>query len=460
VSEERGESAGLPAELVDWIRSATGAAELRVERRTGGASREGYAVDVRGADGAERALWLRVDSGAGPQSHTLYSLRREAAVYRALGATPLRVARLVAVHPRLEVFLLERIEGRGWFAEIREPAQQIAVATDFMAQIALLHRIDPRSLDLPELGEPTRVSDHVRAEIDEWEAQYREHDVAEPLFTLAIAWLRARLPADGDWPVVLVQGDTGPGNFMYRGDRVAAITDWELAHWGDLHDDLGWICVRDAQERFTHLPDRLRDYERLGGRRIDPARLRYFRVLAQARCAIGTRRGLLARDHRAEMAAHLIFNSLHMRLLAEALAGAEGLELPKSEPLEPGETDASWAFDVALDDLRLHVVPALGEGFAARRAKGLARLLKYLRELERLGPSARQAERRELSDLLGRDVADLREGRAALCAAIESGAVDVHGALGFCLASVARSTQIARPAMGALADRHHAPIDG
>jgi aminoglycoside phosphotransferase (APT) family kinase protein len=451
--------AGLPAELADWIRSATGAVELHVERRTGGASREGYAVDVRTADGAARALWLRVDSGAGPQSGTLYSLRREAAVYRALGSTPLRVARLVAVHPRLEAFLLERVEGRGWFAEIRDPAQQLAVATSFMEQIALLHRTDPCSLDLPELGAPTCVSDHVRAELDEWEAQYRAHDEPEPLLSLALAWLREHLPPDGDWPVVLVQGDTGPGNFMYRGDRLVAITDWELAHWGDLHDDLGWICVRDAQERFTHLPDRLHDYERFGGRRIDTARLRYFRALAQTRCAIGTRGGLLARDHRAEMAAHLIFNTLHMRLLAEALAEAEGLERLPTPPLESGEARGEWAFDVGLDDLRLHIVPQLGEGFAARRAKGLARLLKYLRELGRLGPCAQEAERSELSALLGREVADLREGRGALCAAIRSGAIDLRRALGFCLAQADRLTQIARPAMGALADRHYAPLD-
>ena len=452
-------AAGLRPELVDWIRSATRAVELKIERRTGGASREGYAVDVRSADGAARALWLRLDSGAGPQTNTLYSLRREAAVYRALGATPLRVARLVAVHPSIDAFLLERIEGRGWFAEIRDPRQQESVARGFMAQMAQLHGLDPRALDLPELGAPTRISDHVRAEIEEWEKQYRENDEPDPLLALALVWLRERLPPDGDWPVVLVQGDTGPGNFMYRVDEVAAITDWELAHWGDLHDDLGWICVRDAQERFTHLPDRLRDYERAGGRKIDPARLRYFRVFAQARCAIGTRRGLLARDHRAEMASHLIFNTLHMRLLAEALAEAEGLALPTFEPLEPGDADASWAFDVALDDLRLHVVPQLGESFAARRAKGLARLLKYLRELERLGPSARQAERGELAELLGRAIPDLREGRAALCAQLERGALDVQRALAFCLAQVTRTTQITRPAMGALADRHYSPIE-
>jgi aminoglycoside phosphotransferase (APT) family kinase protein len=446
-------------ELFDWVRVTTGAVDLEVERRTGGASREGYAVDARGADGTVRALWLRADSGAGPQSGTRYSLRREAAVYRALGGTSLRVAGLVAVHPDREAFLLERIEGDGRFAAIADPAQQEAVATAFMEQIATLHALDAGALDLPELGPLGSIADHVHAELHEWETQYREHDEPDPLLALALAWLHARLPADGDWPLVLVQGDTGPGNFMYRDHEVAAITDWELAHFGDLHDDLGWICVRDAQERFPDLAARFRDYERFAGRRIDPGRLRYFRVLAQARCAIGTRRGLLAHDHRAEMAAHLIFHTLHQRLLAEALADAEGLTLAPTEPLEPVDVDAAWAYDVALDDLSTHIVPALGESFAARRAKGLARLVKYLRELARLGPSADRAERRALGELLGHDVVDVRAGRGELCAAIDAGGVDLRAVLAFCVARAHWTTEIVRPAMGALADRHYSPIE-
>jgi len=446
-------------DLVDWIRAATDAVDVKIERRGGGASREGYTVDVRTADGSMRALWLRADSGAGPQSDTLYSLRREAGVYRALGATTLRIARLVALHPERDAFLLERIDGDGRFSAITDPRQQVAVATSFMEQMARLHAIDARSLDLPELGPITRIRDHVHAELDEWDAQYRAYDEPDPLLVLALAWLRDRMPDDGDWPVVLVQGDTGPGNFMYRGDEVAAITDWELAHWGDVHDDLGWICVRDTQETFPDLAARFRDYERFSGHRIDPDRLRYFRVLAQTRCAIGTRRGLLSRDHRAEMAAHLIFNTLHQRLVAEALADAEGLDLPSTPPLDAVDADAAWAFDVALEDLRAHVVPELGDGFAARRAKGLARLLKYLREEQRLGPAAEQAERAALTSLLGHDVDDVRAGRWELCAAIDADRVELGDVIPFCRARADWTTQIVGPAMGALADRHYAPIE-
>ena len=446
------------AELVEWIRATTGAVDVQIERRSGGASREGYTVDVRAPDDTVRALWLRADSGAGPQSDTLYSLRREAAVYRALSATPLRVARLVAVHPERDAFLLERIDGDGRFSAITDSARQVAVATSFMEQMALLHSMDARSLDLPELGPITRISEHVHAELDEWDAQHRAHDEPDPLLTLALAWLRDRMPDDGDWPVVLVQGDTGPGNFMYRDDEVAAITDWELAHWGDLHDDLGWICVRDTQERFTDLAARFRDYEQFSARRIDRERLRYFRVLAQTRCAIGTRRGLLSRDHRAEMAAHLIFNTLHQRLVAEALAEAEGLDLPPTPPLDAVDADAAWAYDVALEDLRAHIVPELGESFAARRAKGLARLLKYLREQQRLGPAAERAERDGLADLLAHPVDNVRDARAELCAAIDAGHVNLRDVIAFCRARIDWTTQIVGPAMGALADRHYAPI--
>lgn len=458
MSESDRDTASVPEDLLGWVREVTGALEVNGERRVAGASRQGFAVDARLPDGSVRALWLRVDSGAGPQSGTLYSLRREAAVYRALRETGLRVAKLVALHPTRELFLMERLEGRNWFAEIREPDTQVAVARAFMAELARLHRLDPRALDLPELGAPARIADHVREEIAEWERQYRAQRDPEPLLALALAWLGRHLPPDGDWPLVLVQGDTGPGNFMYRGRELVAITDWELAHWGDLHDDLGWIWVRDAQERFSDLPERVREYERALGRKIDRERLRYFRVLAQTRCAIGTRNGLLARDSRGEMANHLIYNTLHMRLLAEALAEAEGVEVPASVPLAAGESE-SWAFDVALDDLRVHVVPSLGEGFAARRAKGLARLLKYLREQARLGPAAQAAERAELGDLLGHEVRELGPARAALGLAIERGEVELRVALGFCLRAVDRTTQLVRPAMGALADRHYAPIE-
>jgi aminoglycoside phosphotransferase (APT) family kinase protein len=400
-----------------------------------------------------------MDTGFGPQSQGVYTLRREAAVYRVLAPTPVKVARLVALHPTREAFLLERLEGRNWFAEVTDPVEQVTLASAFMRQLAELHRLDPRDLELPELGVPDRVGRHVIDELDIWDEQYRQQGEPEPVLVLALSWLRRHLPPDDDWPVVIVQGDTGPGNFMYRNAEIVAVTDWEMAHLGDLHDDLGWIYVRDLQERFTHMPDRLRDYEQASGRRIDLDRLRYFRVLAQTRCAIGTRNGVLVRDRRGEVANNLIYYALHLRLVVEALVAAAGLEL-ETEPLpDTGDTTDTWVYDVALDELRDLIVPNLTDGFASRRAKGMARLIKYLREVDRLGAAARHAELADLSELLGYGCGDLPAARTELCDTIDAAAIDERRVLQYCLRQSGRETQLMRPAMGALADRHFAPIE-
>jgi aminoglycoside phosphotransferase (APT) family kinase protein len=445
--------------LEGWVAEVTGATRLKVHRGVGGASRAGHASDAELPDGTVAALWLRSDPGFGPQSKTLYSLPREAAVYRALGPTPLRVAKLVAVHPSEPAFLLERIEGASRFAQIPDPQEQLAIAHEFMAQLAALHRLDPDALDLPELGAPGRLHEHVLDEIAEWESQYDAAGGGVPVITLAFAWLRAHVPDAGDWPVVLVQGDTGPGNFMYRDGHLVAITDWELAHWGDLHDDLAWILVRDTLERFPDLAARLRDYEVASGRRIDPDRLGYFRVLAQLRATIGTLAGLRSHDGRGEIAWQLIYNTLHTRVLAESLAAVAGVPLPV--PIADDDLGGAhaWVFDVALHDLRDVIVPALDDPFASTRAKGLARLLKYLRALDGAGSAFDALERIELTDLLDTPVVDVEDGRRALCDRIAVGALTAEQVLPHCLAQAGRDTALMREAMGVLADRHVTPVD-
>ena len=46
---------------------------------------------------------------------------------------------------------------------------------------------------------------------------------------------------------------------------MTAIVDWELAHFGDPMDDIAWVSLRTVQDTFTHLPDRLREYEAPSG---------------------------------------------------------------------------------------------------------------------------------------------------------------------------------------------------
>jgi hypothetical protein len=317
-------------------------------------------------------------------------------------------------------------------------------------------------LHLPGFEAGRSLSAYIEDEIDIWERVHLEGAAArDPLVVMAAAWLRRHLPDDEGTAVVFVQGDTGPGNFMYRDDRVAVVLDWENAHFGDFHDDLAWIYVRDLQERFTHLPARLADYERASGNTVDLRRLRYFIVLAQMRCAIGTLNALAVQDARGEMANHLIYSGLHLRMLAEALAGAAEVPLPDPLPRAdaPVETGWTWLYEVALQELRDVVVPGLAaNAFASRRAKGVARMLKVLEENDRLGAALDKVELAELRTLMGPGVDSTPHGRSMLCDAVASGAVDEAEGIRYGLGYVNRRTALLRGAMGDLANRHYSPV--
>jgi hypothetical protein len=179
------------------------------------------------------------------------------------------------------------------------------------------------------------------------------------------------------------------------------------------------------------------------------------------RCAVGTLNALAVHDARGEMANHLIYSALHLRMLAEALAGATEIPVPDALPLSdecPG-TEWTWLYEVALQDLREIVVPGLANnGFANSRAKGVARMLKVLEENDRSGEALEKAELVDLRILLGRSVENTREGRSMLCHAVSTGTLDELEGIRYGLRYVNRRTELLRTAMGDLANRHYSPV--
>ena len=65
---------------------------------------------------------------------------------------------------------------------------------------------------------------------------------SHPAFDLAIRWLDANRPETlGN---CLIHGDFRLGNLLIGEDGLRAVLDWEIAHYGDPAEDLGWMCVR------------------------------------------------------------------------------------------------------------------------------------------------------------------------------------------------------------------------
>ena len=176
------------------------------------------------------------------------------------------------------------------------PLQQRAqIARDMYDHLAHIHQADWRALGLGEvLTDPGDQA--ALAAVDDWEAQLRDVQLdPQPELAYVIAWLRANAPANDR--TVLVHGDFKPGNVLMVGDDVSAVLDWETAHLGDPHEDLGWVTnpLRAGEHRIPdvwepqHLLDR---WSETTGWPVNPAVVRWWQVLANLKLSVIVLRGL------------------------------------------------------------------------------------------------------------------------------------------------------------------------
>ena len=427
--------AQLAPDVTNWITSVTRGRITRAQRILAG-GRYGWYIDVEDGAGKVHELFLqqsRSDAGD-PERSPFNSFRMEGEVYRALHPH-IPVPKPWGINEAIGGFLVDRVPGVAWMHPPADPAEQLSVAQDFIRHLAKLHALDPAELDLPSYHPVKSAREHQLDRLAVFRAQAEANgEPIEPMLRISLEFLENNIP-DYDGPVVLVQGDTGPGNLMYKDGRVTGIIDWELAHLGDPMDDIAWLCWRTVQHTFTDFAERLREYQALSGHRIDVDRVNYYRVNAfVVLCAAsssqagafglpsmtapsadsGAARSASAESERGADGSAFAMTTLHRRMRLTALADALGIELPPRQVQGEAAPRPEYAsYDDLLDQMRL-IVPEIGDANATRQAKGLVRKLKHLKELSRNGTLFDRFELDHITGLLGERPASLGKGRAAL----------------------------------------------
>jgi aminoglycoside phosphotransferase (APT) family kinase protein len=268
-------------------------------RLGGGSSQENWAFDAEmdTPDGTVHRPLLMRREPAGGVVDTARDV--EFALLRALGETDLPTARvhLLDDGTRLErgAMIVDRLPGRAHRAVLRDTdplglgeQARMALAGRLPVLLATVHSLDIDAHGLTDIL--PAVADPARSELDRWESELNRVELEpHPGLREVIAWLRERLPAPG--PVRLVHGDFRPANVLVDHGEIAALLDWELAHLGDPHDDLGWYtCSVYRREHF--LDDRwspadfLNSWSERTGLALDPARLHFWQVMSAFRLAV------------------------------------------------------------------------------------------------------------------------------------------------------------------------------
>lgn len=450
----------LPGDLADRIEAATNARILAVRPRGGGgASRQGAEIDLRWPDESTSSAYLNHDvhrAGAGDDD----AFAREAAILRALSGplaeSGVRTARFHAALPERRALICGLVSGHDRFAAITDEAQKLAVARDFMAQLARLHGIDISRHPVDGMGAITPAATQIRQRLRRLRAANQQRQ--DPLIHLALDWLEANVPGDLPDPVI-VHGDAGPGNFLYAGDQVTALLDWELVHYGDPMADLAMLSIRMLFQNFIPLPAAFAAYVEAGGFPIDLRRIRYWRLLFQT--------GFAGRGQRLDpdappppnLGMNLVYATIHRRVLSEALAEAAGIVLPAVILPEVSPPRHDHSFAIALDDIRDSIVPRVKDQQAAVKAKGLARLVKWWRAINRFGAAFDAVGTAEIATILGQELTDHSTAWQAFCSAVSSNSLAFETALGVVHAHEIRDAALMADAMGRLAHTRFPPLE-
>ena len=113
-----------------------------------------------------------------------------------------------------------------------------------------------------------------------------------PALEFGLRWIEEHLPQETRYTVV--HGDFRLGNLIVdETDGIRCILDWELSHFGDPMEDLGWLCIRTW--RFGgQLPvagvgsreDLIAAYQEASGHTVDSGAVRFWEAFGCVKWAV------------------------------------------------------------------------------------------------------------------------------------------------------------------------------
>jgi len=387
-------------ELRRWVEEALDARIVSEARPPIGGSRELYLVDVERADGTIEPLVVRCEGG-GSFAGTEISPAKEAVVYHALEGAGVPVPRVLASATDGSAIVMARVGGDSDLTPLDERTRAATMAS-FADALAALHSLDVDALSLPGFARPRTAEEHARLDFELW-ARLAADGVPDldPLIRYAGAWLWANAPTSVA-RTALVQGDTGPGNFLCADGVVTGIVDWEFAHLGDPMDDWAWVDMRTDADEIPAMHER---YSRATGIAIDHDRIAYYRIAVDYRCAITTSLAVSRGGGARGWAPYLLQTQRYLDGIAARLSARLGIDEPVALA-EATTTARTPHYDALLDGIRA-AVQKLEDPDVRDGTRNLQILVRYLAAYDQHGRELEELDRADRVDTLGDDAQSL-----------------------------------------------------
>lgn len=265
----------------------------------GGASRDSWLIEAR-IDGVMNQLVLRRDLPTQMNENAL-TRPQEFAVMQAARDAGVKVApvRYLCDHPAeygIEgaFFLMDAMPGISIGRKVIH-APELAPAREQLpaqlaAELAKIHTIDPAPFEF--LPRPAAGVSPAGQAVNETFAVLDRLGVQSAPFEFLLRWARQHVPAAGD--MTFVHGDFRIGNMLVDASGLSAVIDWEFAHVGDPHEEIGYLCMRDWRFGADHLhagglshrETFIRAYEAASGRTVDRTTVDWWEIMGNIRWGV------------------------------------------------------------------------------------------------------------------------------------------------------------------------------
>jgi aminoglycoside phosphotransferase (APT) family kinase protein len=345
-----------------------------------------------------------------------YDTRRESRVLEALHDAPVPTPRCYGFHEPTETILQERVPGTADFAALSDEAQRRAVLHRYVEHLAAVHALDAEVFEragVASRAESATPGGQLRWMRVDYE-RARAHMRPEPLLDFSLRWLDANVPADRPQRHV-VQGDTGPGQFLFDGDEITALIDWELADIDDPMLDLGVMRMRNVLYPMGSIEGALLHYAATTGVTLDLGAIRYHTVLASLVSPLGMAPSMQTPTATIDsMLPRLAWDVTMRRCLCEALLEANGLQPdpPSIPPAEP--TPRTGLHDFFVEYLETTCAPLAAGEYGRYLLLGAGGLARAMRLLDQIGPALDDADLDDMAAVLGHRPADRLAGDIAI----------------------------------------------
>jgi aminoglycoside phosphotransferase (APT) family kinase protein len=277
--------------LATLVAGALGASAVDIRglaQLSGGASRQSWAFDAHHDGTTDELVLRRAPDGLGNEVGGVMLLEADAMREAARVGVPVPEVLVASADPEplgAPFIVMRRIAGETIARRILRDEAYGAIRPDLATQcgaiLGALHRMDPSAL--PPLADVDAV-DGLRATL-------AGTGVVSPVLELALRWLDRHRPPPS--PRSVVHGDFRNGNLVIGADGVRAVLDWELAHFGDPMEDLGWLCVRAWRfgaappvGGFGEYEDLFAAYEKASGVAADPDVVRWWELLGTVKWGV------------------------------------------------------------------------------------------------------------------------------------------------------------------------------